>query len=82
MAERSMPQVMPQTDGFSQVLIQVQGTGERPRQLRGLKGMGETGYVMVTEGSNKDLCLVFQAAERFTVDYAVAVALENGAYRA
>ena len=38
--------------------------------------------IMVTERSNKDLRLVFEAPESFAVDNTVAVTLEGGAYRA
>jgi hypothetical protein len=38
--------------------------------------MGEPGHIVVAQGCDKDLRLMLQAAERLTMDDAVAVALE------
>lgn len=38
--------------------------------------MSEPGYIMVAQGSDKDLSFVFKSTEGIGVDYAVAVPLE------
>jgi hypothetical protein len=41
----------------------------------------EAGDEVISDGSNENLRLVFQATERFAVDNAIAIALELRAYR-
>ena len=47
MAERGMPQVVGQTDGLGQVLVQPQGPGDGSGDLGHLQGMGEPGAVVI-----------------------------------
>ena len=44
--------------------------------------MSKPGDIMVTQGSNKDLCLMFQPTESLGMDLAVTVALKTGPYGA
>jgi hypothetical protein len=73
-----MAQVMTQGNCLSQVLIQVQGTGDGTGYLRDLEGMGQAGYIVVAQGGNKDLRLVLETAEGLGMDDAIPVALESG----
>ncbi len=41
--------------------------------------MSEPGYVVVTHGSDKYLCLMLEAAEGLGMDNAVAVTMKSGA---
>ena len=76
MAVGSMPQVVPQGDGFGQVFIQAEGTGQRPCNLGHLKRVGQAGPVMIPFRRKKNLGLEFQPAEGFAVDDPVPVPLE------
>jgi hypothetical protein len=58
MAEGSVAKVMPQSDGFGQILIQTQGFGDGAGYLGDFKGMGQPGSVMVSEWGEKDLGFV------------------------
>jgi len=80
--KRGMPQVMAQGDCLGQVLIQVQGSRYGAGYLGNLQGMGEPGYIMVTQGGDEDLCLVLEPPERFAVYDAVAVTLKDCPYMA
>jgi hypothetical protein len=50
--------------------------------LRDLQGVGEPGYIVVTQGSNENLCLMLEAAKSLAVDNTVSVTLKSSAYRA
>ena len=58
-----MPQVVSQTDCLSEVFIQIQRAGDGTRNLRNFQCVRQPGTVMVAGGRNKDLRLMFQAAE-------------------
>ena len=79
MAERRMPQIVPQGGGFGQVLVEAQAARQRAGHLGYLQRMGQAGAVMVAHGSEKHLRLVFQPAKALAVNDAVAVALVAGA---
>ena len=81
MPERCMPEVMSQADSFSQVLIKIQSTGNCAGNLRYLQGMCQPRTVVVTGRCNKNLRLVLQAAESFTVQNTVSVTLKFRTYR-
>jgi hypothetical protein len=80
MTERGMTQVMTQGDGFSQILIEIQGTAYSASYLRDLKGVGEPCYIMVSLRSNENLRLVLEAAKSLGMDNAVSVTLEGSTY--
>jgi hypothetical protein len=77
MTEGRMANIVGQTQGLGQILIQAQRAGDRPANLSDLKTMCQTDPKMVAIGGNKNLRLVAQAAERDGVNDTVAVALEN-----
>jgi hypothetical protein len=76
-AERRVPEVVPERDRLGQVLVQVQAPRDRPRDLHDLHGVGQPGPVMIAERGDEDLRLVLQPAERLGVDDAVTVDLER-----
>jgi hypothetical protein len=78
-AERSVPQVVAQGDGFGQILVQRQGFGHSPGNLGHLQGVGEAGAVMISPGDQKHLSLVLEAAERFRMENPVPVVLKSRA---
>jgi len=80
-AKRCVSQIVPQSDGFDQVFVEVQGSGDGAGYLRYLQRMSEAGDEMVSLRGNEDLSLVLQAAERLRVDDPVSIALELGPYR-
>ena len=81
MTERSMTQVMTQGDGFSQILIEIQGTAYGASYLRDLQGVGERRYIVITLRSNEILCLMLEATKSLGMDNTVSVALEGSTYR-
>jgi hypothetical protein len=82
MTEGRMANIMRQTQGLGQILIQAQRAGNRPANLRDLKTMCQADTEMVTIGRYKNLRLVAQAAERDRMDDTVAVTLKNVAWSA
>ena len=82
MAERGVPQVVPQGDGLGQVLVEP----ERPRDRAGdaghLQRVRQPGAVVVALRGDEDLGLVLEPPERLAVHDAVAVALVGRAERA
>ena len=77
MAEGGMTQVVGQADGFDQILVELQGPGDRAAQLGHLQRMRQPRAEQVAFMVDEDLGLVDQAAERGGMDDAVAVALEG-----
>jgi hypothetical protein len=73
MAEGRVAQIVSQSDGFGQVLVQPQGPGGGPSDLGHLERVGEPNAVMVALGRDEDLRLVLEATKRLRVDDAVAV---------
>ncbi len=82
MAERRMPQIVRQRDRFRQVLVQVQGLGDRPGNLRNFQGMGEPGPVVVASRRQKHLGFMLEAPERLRMDNPIAIVLKGGPERA
>jgi hypothetical protein len=79
MAERRVAEVVGQGDRFGQVLVEPQGPRDRPGDLGNFQRMGQPGPEVVLDRRDKDLGLMFQAAESFAVEDLVPVALEGGA---
>ena len=77
MAERRVPEVVPERDRFGQLLVQAQDLGDRPRDLRHLERVRETRAVVIAGGREEDLGLVLQAPKRLAVDDAIAIALKR-----
>ena len=76
MAKRSMTQIVAQSNGLRQILIQAQRTGNAPGDLGNLQGMGQAGTVMVSFWRDKHLCFMLHAAKGFAMDDTVSVPLE------
>ena len=74
-AERRVPQVVPERDGLGQVLVQPERPRDGARDLRHLERVGEPGAEVVALGGQEHLRLMRQASERLRVEDLVAVAL-------
>ena len=75
----TVTQVMGQTDGLGQVLVQGQGAGHGTTDLGHFNGMGQTGAVIVIQTGGKDLGLALQTPERRAVNHPIPIPLEIGA---
>ena len=73
---------MTQGNRLGEVFIQIKGAADSACYLSHLKGMSEPGDVVVVKGSDEHLSFVFETPESLAMNYAVAVALEIGTYRA
>src|SRR5262249_41731214 len=73
-AEGRVPEVVPERDGFGQVLVQAQRAGRAAGDLRDLDRVGQPRPEVVPFIGDEDLGLVLQAPERARVDDPVAVA--------
>jgi len=80
--KRGVPQVMPQGNSLGQVLIEVQGTRYRAGDLGNLQSVGQSRYIVVTQGGNKDLGLMLKAAKGLAVNNAIPVALKGSTHGA
>ena len=80
MAEGCVPQVMSQRNRLGQVFIKVQGAGYSPGYLGYLKGVGEPGYIVVTQGGYEYLCFVLETAESLAVNNTVTVSLKSSTH--
>ena len=74
--EGRVAEIMGQSQGLAQVLIEMEAAAYRARYLRYLKGMGETGAKIIAFVIDEDLGLVLQAAEGGGVDDAIPVTLK------
>ena len=79
MTERRVAQIVRETDGLDQRLVQTQRTRDRARNLRDLDRMRHARAVQIAFVIHEHLRLVDQAAKRIRMDDAVAVALEFAA---
>ena len=77
MAERRVPQIMPQRDRLSQILIESEGLCDRSGVLRDLKRVGHPGPVVIAERSQKDLGLLLEPTEGLAVQDPVPVPLKS-----
>src|SRR5687767_9141396 len=68
-------QIMRKADRFGQVFVTPQTARERPPHLGNLHTVGKPVAIVIPFGIDKDLGLIFQAAESRGVDDAVAVTL-------
>ena len=81
MAERRVPDIVSQCDGFDQVFMQTQRSGDRAGNLRHLERVRHAGAKQVAFVVEEDLRLVDQPAKRGAVHDAIAIALERIATR-
>src|SRR6266566_4182259 len=79
--ERRVAEIVPERDGFGQILVEPQRAGDGARDVTDVERVREPYAVVVPLGREEHLCLVLETAERFGVDDPVAVALEAGADR-
>ena len=79
MAKRGVAQIMPKSNGFGKVFVQLQSARNRARQSGDLQRMGQARPIMVAFGLQKYLRFVLQPSERFTVRNPVNIPLETGA---
>ena len=78
-AKGRVPQVVAQGDSLGEILVQIEGARDRPRDLRHLQRMGQPSDEVVAGGRDKHLGLVLETPERHGVDDPVAVPLEFAA---
>jgi hypothetical protein len=76
MAERSVPNVVSQTNGFRQILIQTKTTGHGTRCRRNKTHVVHPRANMIILRKIEDLGLVPQASKRLGIDDPVNVSLE------
>ena len=81
-AERGVPDVVPEPDRLGQVLVQPERAGDDARDRRRLQRVRHPGAVVVALRVDEDLRLPLQPAERLRVDDPVPVALERRPHRA
>src|ERR1051325_6942795 len=63
MAERGMPKIMRQSNGFRQVFVQPQSARDVSRDTRNFDCVRQSGAQMIASAIQKNLGLIFQAAE-------------------
>ena len=78
MAERRMPQIMPQRDRLHQIFIETKSLCYCPGILGYLQRMGQPGPVMIPFGKKEYLRLLLQPAKCLAVEDPVPVPLEDG----
>ena len=79
--EGRVAQIVSESDGLGQFLVQAQDLGDRARDLRHFERMREPRPIVIAGRRKKHLRLVFQAPERLGVDDAIAIALKGRADR-
>ena len=78
-AERRMPEIVPQRRGLREILVQSKPPGDRAGNAIHLQGVGHTGAIMVALRAQKDLRLVLEPPKSLAVDDAIHIPLETGA---
>ncbi len=79
MAEGRMAQIVDEGNGFGEVFVEAESTGDRTRDLCDFHSVRQARAEVVVIGRGEYLRLVFEAAKRCRMDHAVAVALEAAA---
>src|SRR5699024_5632672 len=77
MPERSVPQIMSQSDRLHKIFVEPQRLGNCPCILRYFQCMGQTGPVVIPFGQEKYLRLLLQPSECLTVQDPVPVPLKD-----
>ena len=80
-AKGRVADVVDERQRFDQINIQAQRGGDGARNLRDFQRVGQAAAQMVRKSAGEDLGLAGETAERSSVQYAVAVALELVAIR-
>src|ERR1019366_7315286 len=76
-SKRRMADVVNQRESLHQINIQIESCGDGAGDLRDLEGVGQAGAKVVRVAAGEDLRLVFQPAERPSMDDAITVALKG-----
>ena len=79
-AERRVAEIVAESDGLAQILVEPQRPPDGARKARYLQRVREPGAVMVALRLEKDLCFVLETPERLRVRDAVGVALKACAH--
>ena len=74
--ERRMSQIVPQCNGFGQILVEPQSTGNGTGNLCDFQRMGKTSAVVISGRGKENLCFPLEPPERVTVQDTIAVPLE------
>jgi hypothetical protein len=77
--ERGVPKIVRQRDSLGQIFVKVEAARNAPGCTDHLEGVGQSGSEVVIGRRKKDLRLVLEPPERFTVNNAVNVALKAAA---
>ena len=81
-SEGGVSQIVAQSGGLGQILVEAQSTRHDARDLGDLQRVGQTGAVMVARRGEEYLGLIHQPTEGLTMDDAVTVALKFTAHGA
>jgi hypothetical protein len=73
--------VVPESQSFGQILVQIQRRGRGPGNLRHFDGMSEAVAEMIGNSGRKDLGFVLQPPECARMNDPVSIALEFSAIR-
>src|ERR1700746_151298 len=79
MPERRMAEVVCERRPLGKTLVEPQPPGQRARNLRHLKRMGQPCPIVIALVKNEDLSLMLEAAKRGGMDDAVAIAPKDAA---
>jgi len=82
MAERGVAEIVGQGERLRQILVEPQGSGQRPRDLGHFETVGQARPVMVALVIDEHLGFMLEPAKRRRMDDPVAVALKYGPGRA
>ncbi len=74
-----MAQIVGQSDGLGQILIQPQTPRHRAGRAHNLQRVRETRPVMIALRRDEDLRLVCQSPERLAMEHTIAITLVLGA---
>ena len=77
MAEWRMTEVVRQSNGFDQVFVKLQITGDRAANLRHFQAVSQTGAEQISFVIDENLRLVFKSAESGGVNNAITIALKR-----
>jgi hypothetical protein len=77
--EGRMAQIVAETDRFDEIFVESEGARDRAGHLRDLERMGQPNPVVVSFGSQENLGLMGQSAERLGMQDAISILLEAGA---
>ena len=76
MAERGMSEVMAERNSFRQCLVKSETNGNCPRNLSDLKGVCQSGSVIIALRRKKNLGFMLETAKRVAMYYTVTVMLK------